>query len=130
MGLLLGLAGLGAPLGAPAAWGLDCDGRWLSRAEILMCADPQLGRMEEQLSRRIKGNAARLSFGQYLGLRHWQAAQAKQRNACGADRECIAASLRAQARFLDRLQRCASTSLARRACLHNLLAEEPASVRR
>jgi uncharacterized protein len=126
IGLLLGLTGLGTS----AAWGLDCDGRWLSRAEVTICADPQLGRMEEQLSRRIKGNAPRLSFGQYLGLRHWQAAQARQRNSCGADRECIAASLRAQARFLDRLQRCASTSLARRACLHNLLAEEPASVRR
>jgi uncharacterized protein len=126
LGLLLGLAGLGAP----AAWGLDCDGRWLSRNEIIICADPQLWRMEEQVSRKIKGNAARLTFGQYLGLRHWQASQARQRNTCGADRECIAAGLRAQGRFLDRLQRCASTSLARRACLRNLLAEEPTSVRR
>jgi uncharacterized protein len=126
MGLLLGLASLGAP----PAWGLDCDGRWLSRTDLAICADLQLARMEEQVSRRIKGNAARLSFGQYLGLRHWQATQSRHRSACGADRECIANSLRAQGRFLDRLQRCASTSLARRACLHNLLADQPASARR
>jgi uncharacterized protein len=125
-GLLIGLAALGAP----AAWGLDCDGRWLSRTELVICADPQLLRMEEQLSRRIKGSAARLSFGQYLGLRHWQASQARHRNVCQADRECIAAGLRAQARFLDRLQRCAATGLGRRGCLRSLLADERASMRR
>jgi uncharacterized protein len=126
-GLLIGLAALGAP----AAWGLDCDGRWLSRTELVICADPQLLRMEEQLSRRIKGSAARLSFGQYLGLRHWQASQARQRDACRADRSCIVASLRAQFRFLDRLQRCAATGLGRRGCLRNLLAaDERASIRR
>jgi uncharacterized protein len=126
MGLLLGLAAFGAP----AAWGLDCDGQWLSRAELVICADPQLLRMEEQVSRRIKGNAARLSFGQYLGLRHWQATQARQRNVCKADRGCIAASLRAQSRFLDRLQRCAATGPVRRGCLRSLLADERASIRR
>ena len=126
MGVLLGLAALGAP----AAWGLDCDERWLSRTELVICADPKLLRMEEKVSRRVKGNAVRLSFGQYLGLRHWQAWQARQRDVCRADRGCIAASLRAQSRFLDRLQRCTATGLGRRGCLRNLLADERASIRR
>jgi uncharacterized protein len=124
MGLLLGLAAFGAP----AAWGLDCDGPLLSRAELVICADPQLLSMEKKISRRVKGNAARLSFGQYLGLRHWQASQARERDVCRADRGCIAASLRAQSRFLDRLQRCTATGLGRRRCLRNLLADERASV--
>jgi uncharacterized protein len=125
-GLLLGLAALAAP----PAWGLDCDSRWLSRTEMLICADPRLLHMQEQVSRRIKGSATRLSFGQYLGLRHWQASQARQRDVCKADRECIVASLRAQARFLDRLQRCAATGPGRRGCLRSLLADERASMRR
>jgi uncharacterized protein len=116
--------------GVPAAWALDCDGRWLTRTELVICTDPQLLRMEQQLTRRIKGSAGRLTFGQYLGLRHWQAERASDRNACQADRECIAASMRSQARFLDRLQRCVATTLARRACLHNLLLDERASLRR
>ena len=123
-----GLVGL-ALLGAPAASALDCEGRWLTPAEIVICTDPQLLRMEQQLSRRIKGSAGRLSFGQYLGLRHWQAVRANDRNACQDDRECIAANLRAQARFLDRLQRCVTSSPARRACLYNLLVEDRASLR-
>ena len=129
---LLGLAPLGlALLSAPAAASaLDCEGRWLTQAEIVICTDPQLLRMEEQLTRRIKGSAGRLSFGQYLGLRHWQAERARDRNACQDDRECIAANLRAQARFLDRLQRCVTSNLARRACLYNLLMEDRASLQR
>lgn len=119
-----------ALLGPQAAWAIDCDGRWLTPTEIVICADPQLLRMEQQLSRRIKGNAGRLSFGQYLGLRHWQAERAANRNTCEADRECISASMRAQARFLDRLRRCASSTLARRTCLYNLLLDERASLRR
>jgi uncharacterized protein len=119
-----------ALLGVPAVWALDCDGRWLTRTELAICTDPQLLRMEQQLARRIKGNAGRLNLGQYLGLRHWQADRASERNACQADRECIAASMRSQARFLDRLQRCVATTLARRACLYNLLLGERASLRR
>src|SRR5262245_41581035 len=97
-----GLIGL-AVLGASPAWTLECSGRWLSRTDRVICADQQLLRMEEQITRRIKANASRLSLGQYLGVRHWQAVRASDRNACQADRECIVASLRAQARFLDRL---------------------------
>jgi hypothetical protein len=125
----VGLLGL-AVLGASPAWTLDCGGRWLSRTDRVICADQQLLRMEEQIARRIKGTAGRLSFGQYLGLRHWQAARVNERNACQADRECISANLRSQARFLDRLQRCMASSLARRACLINLLVDERSSLRR
>jgi uncharacterized protein len=124
----VGLLGL-AVLSASPAWTLDCSGRWLSRTDRVICADQQLLRMEEQIARKIKGNAGRLSFGQYLGLRHWHAARTSERNACQADRDCIAANLRAQARFLDRLQRCVASSLARRACLMNLLVDERASLR-
>jgi uncharacterized protein len=120
LGPALGLA----CLGASTAWsaGLDCTARWLSTTELTVCEDPQLARMDEELERRIDGLAQRLNLGQYLGLRHWQAARAKQRNACARDRECIGASFKAQGRFLDRLQRCVSTSLARRSCLRDLVA--------
>jgi uncharacterized protein len=126
----VGLLGLALPLSAPAARTLDCDGRWLTRTELTICADPKLLRLQEQISRRVRGNASRLSFGQYLGVRHWQAARASERDLCQTDRDCIRASLRAQGRFLDRLQRCVASNLARRACLFNLLAEERASLRR
>jgi uncharacterized protein len=126
---VVGLLGL-ALFGGAAAWAGDCTRRWLSRTELAICGDPQLQRLDEQIGRRLKGNADRLSFGQYLGLRHWHAMRTGDRNACGTDRECIVASLRAERRFLDRLQRCVTSSLARRTCLRNLMAEERGSARR
>ena len=129
---LVGLAQLGALLGAPpaSAGRFDCASRWLSRTEQTVCGDQQLMRLDDQLARRLDGFAARLNFGQYLGLRHWHAVQARQRGQCVADRDCIAASLRAQSRLLDRLQRCVSASLARRACLREMLAGDQESSRR
>jgi uncharacterized protein len=118
---LLGLSSLGAP--APWAGGLDCNSRWLDRTELAICDDPKLSRLEEQLSRRLDGFATRLNFGQYLGLRHWHATWARQRASCAAGRDCIAASYRAQGRFLDRFQKCINASLARRACLRDLIGE-------
>jgi uncharacterized protein len=125
---LLGLALVGAP--AAPAESLDCTSRWLDRTELMICDDPQLSRMEEQLARRLDGFALRLNFGQYLGLRHWHAMWARQRGACAAERECIAASYRAQGRFLDRFQKCISASLARRACLRDLVAGERETMQR
>jgi uncharacterized protein len=119
---------LEAPIASGASF--DCAARSLSPAEMTICDDPQLSRMEEQLARRVNGLAARLNFGQYLGLRHWQAAWRGERIDCGADRDCIAASLRLQGRFLDRFQRCISASLARRVCLRDMLAGEQESMRR
>jgi uncharacterized protein len=124
---LLGMASLGAP---QAHAGLDCASRWLNRTELIICSDPQLMRIEELLQRRLSGFAPRLNFGQYLGLRHWHAIQARQRALCAADRDCIAASFRAQSRSLDRLQRCVGGTLTRRACLRDMLASEQESSRR
>jgi uncharacterized protein len=127
----LGLVGLILLVTPPAsAQRLDCASPWLERTEQTICDDPQLTRMHDQLARRLGGFSARLNFGQYLGVRHWHAMQARQRALCGADRDCIVASFRAQGRFLDRLQRCASAGLARRACLREMLAAEQESSRR
>jgi uncharacterized protein len=125
---LLGLALLGAP--AARGGGLECTSRWLTRAELTICDDPQLARIEEQLARRLDGFAIRVNFGQYLGLRHWHTALTRTRSSCASDRDCILASYRAQTRFLDRFQRCIATSLARRTCLRDLLASERDSMRR
>jgi uncharacterized protein len=128
---MLGMVGL-ALLAVPFAEAgrLDCGSRWLNRAELLVCDDPQLSRMEEVLARRLDGFAQRLNFGQYLGLRHWHAMWARQRGECEADRECILATYRAQSRLLDRLQRCVGARVAQRSCLRELVAGEGRSVRR
>jgi uncharacterized protein len=124
----VGLALLAVPLAA--ARGVDCSSRWLNRAELLVCDDPQLSRMEEVLARRLDGFAARVNFGQYLGLRHWHAMWARQRGECEADRECVLATYRAQSRLLDRLQRCVASRVAQRSCLRDLVTGESKSVRR
>jgi len=124
----IGWATLWTPVALAASF--DCNSRWLSRTEIAICDDAQLSRMDDQLARRLGSFARRLSFGQYLGLRHWHAASARQRNLCGTDRTCIAASYRAQARFLDRLQNCVDGGFSRRACLRDLLTGERETMRR
>ncbi|MBO0764329.1 MAG: hypothetical protein J2P50_07055 [Hyphomicrobiaceae bacterium] len=118
-------------LGARVAWagGLDCNSRWLDRTGLIICDDPELTRLEEQLARRLDSLATRLNFGQYLGLRHWQAMWAGQRATCAADLDCITGSYRAQGRFLDRFQKCINASLARRACLRDLLDGERETMR-
>jgi uncharacterized protein len=134
-GALLGallVAFLGALLQAPqaSAGSFDCASHWLNRTEATICGNPQLMRMDEQLARRLGSFALRLNFGQYLGLRHWQAVQARQRSQCSTDRDCIVARFRMQDRFLDRLQRCVAGSQARRACLREVLAGDHESSRR
>jgi uncharacterized protein len=122
------LASLGAPVASGASF--DCRARPLTLTQSAICDDAQLSRMDEHLARRIDGLATRLNFGQYLGLRHWQAEWALQRGECDSDRDCIAANLRAQARLLDRLQRCVASSIARRGCLRDMIAGEQESMRR
>jgi uncharacterized protein len=119
-------------LASPAAWAasFDCNVRGLSRAEGIICEDPQLSRTDEQLARRGDTIARRMNYGQYLGLRHWQAASAEQRDLCGANRSCIDAHYRAQRRFFDRLQQCLETRYARRSCLRETLAGDRETVRR
>jgi uncharacterized protein len=128
---MFGLFGLVSLWALPAAAGsLECGSRWLNRTEQTICGDPQLMRASEQLARRLDAFASRLNFGQYLGLRHWHAVQARQRSLCAADRDCIAAGFRAQGRFLERLRSCISGNLARRACLREMLAGDQESSRR
>jgi uncharacterized protein len=114
---------------APAA-SLDCNARRLRETEAAICHDAQLSRSEDQIDRRVRGLARRLSFGQYLGVRHWHAGWAQHRSRCGPERTCLAGSYRAQLRFLDRLQQCLDTSSARRACLRNTLNVEREALRR
>ena len=128
----------GLPLAVALIWlspvalaaSFDCNARGLSRAEDAICGDPQLSRTDEQMARKADTIARRMNYGQYLGLRHWQAALAKERDLCGADRVCINAHYRAQRRVLDRLQQCLDTRFARRSCLRNSLAGDQEAVRR
>jgi uncharacterized protein len=108
----------------------NCSSRWLSRTEMTICDDVQLSRMDDRLARRLAGLARRLNFGQYLGLRHWHAASARQRNQCRTDRACIVATYRTQERFLDQLQYCVDVSLSRRSCLRDLTGGRDRETRR
>ena len=108
----------------------DCNARRLSEAETAICRDTQLSRSDEQLARRLMGLSRRLTFGQYLGLRHWHSGWIEKRERCGGDRGCLAGSYRAQNRFSDRLQQCLDAGFQRRACLRNTLNIEREAVRR
>ena len=117
---------------APAAWsaGFNCNARGLSRAQDAICAIPQLSRTDEQVARKADSVARRMNYGQYLGLRHWQAASATQRDLCGADRQCLTAHYRALERLLDRVQECLDTRFTKRSCLRNALGGDRETVRR
>ena len=129
LALSLALTLLWVPGMLPAA-SLDCNTRRLGETEAAICQDSQLSRAEDQISSRLGGFARRLSFGQYLGVRHWHAGWAQERSRCGAERGCLAASYRAQIRFLDRLQQCLDTNSQRRACLRNTLNVEREALKR
>jgi uncharacterized protein len=125
----LGLAFACAAGVAPAV-ALDCATRWLGETELAICRDPHLSRSEDQITRRIAGFSRRISFGQYLSLRHWHALWSEERARCSLERGCIAASYRVQARFLDRLQQCLDVSQQRRACFRGTLNVEREALRR
>jgi len=116
--------------GAIPAVALDCAARWLDETEIAICRDLQLSRSDDQITRRITGFARRISFGQYLSLRHWHALWSEERSHCNLERACIAASYRVQVRFLDRLQQCLDVSQQRRACFRGTLNVEREAQRR
>jgi hypothetical protein len=116
--------------GAAPAVALDCTARWLDDTDIAVCRDPQLSRNEEQITRRIGGFARRVTFGQYLSLRHWHALWSEERARCSLERACIAASYRVQARLLDRLQQCLDVSQQRRQCFRTTLNAEREALRR
>jgi uncharacterized protein len=126
---LVGLATVWAP-SAALAGPIDCDARTLSLTEATICQDPQLLRTDGQLERRFAGFARRLSFGQYLGLRHWGAGATRRREVCGADRSCIAAHYRGLARFLDRLQQCLDSGHSPRTCVRGTIRSDHEALRR
>jgi uncharacterized protein len=125
----VGLTLVCAPAPSMAA-SFDCAARFLSPARIAICRDAQLSRTDEQVARRVVSLARRLAFGQYLGLRYWHSNSAEQRDGCQAERSCLVASYRSQARFLDRLQQCLDNGLQRRGCLRNTLNLDREAVRR
>jgi uncharacterized protein len=116
--------------GAGPAAAVDCNARWLGETEAAICQDAQLARTEEQVARRVTVLARRLSFGQYLSLRHWHALWGEERIRCSLERNCLTVSYRAQIRFLDRLQQCLDTSPQRRGCFRNTLNVEREALRR
>ena len=126
-GVVLTLACL---LGAVPAAALDCRARWLAETELTICQDANLSRAEEQVVRRIGGLSRRLSYGQYLGLRHWHSLWGEERGRCSLDRTCLTTAYRAQLRFLDRLQQCLDTTQQRRVCFRNTINVEREALRR
>jgi uncharacterized protein len=119
----LGVAAMWTSPGAHSA-SFDCNARGLVRAQVVICTDPQLSRTDSLIARRADALARRMNYGQYLGLRHWQATAAQERNLCDIDRACITAHNRAQARLLDRLQQCLESRFSRRTCLRESLAPD------
>jgi uncharacterized protein len=126
---IVGLALLCAPAAGHAA-SFNCRARDLGETKSAICHDGQLSRVDEQIARRVSGLARRLTFGQYLGLRHWHSGWGETRESCGSERTCLGASYRAQGRFLDRLQQCLDAGFQRRSCLRNTLNIEREAVRR
>ena len=125
----VGSAPVWVPVAGVAA-SFDCAARFLTPARVAICQDAQLSRTDEQTARRVASLSRRLALGQYLGLRHWHHGWAGRRDDCQADRTCLVASYRTQARFLDRLQQCLDNGLQRRACLRNTLNIDRETVRR
>lgn len=116
---------------APAvAATIDCRAPRMSPTEITICTDPQLVRVDEQLSRRLARASRQLAYGPYVGLRVWQSDWRQQRGECSADRVCLASVYNEANRFLDRFQRCLGTSLRGRRCLPVSVEGERSAVRR
>ena len=123
--LLLSAAPAAAAMGA-----VDCRAPRMAAADLAICTDAQLSRLDDQLSRRLARTARQLAYGPYVGLRVWQGEWRQQRNDCSADRACLAAVYNDANRFLDRFQRCLGTSLRGRRCLPLSVEGERAAVRR
>ena len=115
---------------APALAAVDCRAPRMAPADLAICTDAQLSRLDDLLSRRLARMARQLAYGPYIGLRVWQSDWRQQRNDCSADRACIAAVYNDANRFLDRFQRCLGTSLRGRRCLPVSVEGERAAVRR
>ena len=121
------LAAAPAAVAQPA---VDCRAPRMAPAELAICTDAQLARMDDQLSRRLQRTARQLAFGPYVGLRVWQSDWRQHRAECSTDRTCLAAAYNDANRFLDRFQRCLGTSLRGRRCLPVSVEGERAAARR
>jgi uncharacterized protein len=115
---------------AAAMASVDCRAPRMAPADLTICTDPQLSRLDDLLSRRLARTARQLAYGPYVGLRVWQSDWRQQRSDCSADRACLAAVYADANRFLDRFQRCLGTSLRGRRCLPVSVEGERAAVRR
>jgi uncharacterized protein len=124
---MLGLLALSAlPAGAAS---FPCNVPFLKPAELAVCQDTQLSRMDDDTARKARSLLSRLSYGQYLGLRYWQGRNAEAREQCGSDRQCLMAQYRADNRFLDRLRQCLDGGTQRRTCWRTTLSGSVASPR-
>ena len=81
------------PAGAAS---FPCNIPFLKPAELAICQDTQLSRLDDDTARKARSLLSRLCYGQYLGLRYWQSRNAEAREQCGSDRECLVAQYRAQ----------------------------------
>jgi uncharacterized protein len=126
--ILIALLLTAVPAVARAA--VDCRAPRMAPADLAICTDPQLARLDDQLTRRLQKTARQLAFGPYVGLRIWQSDWRQQRSECSADRACLTASYLDANRFLDRFQRCLGTSLRGRRCLPVSVEGERAAARR
>ena len=69
MAVVLCLLGLASPAGAAS---FPCHTPFLKPAELAICQDTYLSRLDEDTARKARSVLSRLSYGQYLGLRYWQ----------------------------------------------------------
>jgi hypothetical protein len=67
---------------------------FLKPAELAVCQDSQLSRMDEDTARKARSLLSRLSYGQYLGLRYWQSRNSEAPRAMRID---VSACLRSTA---------------------------------
>ena len=123
-GIRLGVAtalGLMASLGPAGAASFPCHTPFLKPAELAICQDTQLSKLDDDTARKVRYLLPRLGYGQYLGLRFWQSRNADAREQCGPDRGCLLAHYQFQNAFLDRLRQCLDGGTQRRTCWRTTL---------
>jgi uncharacterized protein len=123
---VLCLVGLGSPADAAS---FPCHIPFLKPAELAICQDTYLSKLDEDTARKVRSLLGRLSYGQYLGLRYWHSRGAEAREQCGQDRQCITMQYRDDNRFLDRLRQCLDGGTQRRTCWRTMLNGNVASPR-
>ena len=118
MAVVLCLLGLASPAGAAS---FPCHTPFLKPAELAICQDTQLSKLDDDTARKVRYLLPRLGYGQYLGLRFWQSRNADAREQCGPDRDCLVFQYRSQNAFLDRLRQCLDGGTQQRTCWRTTL---------